>query len=135
MVTYNIRRMPVIKVNDINLYYEVYGKGEPIVLIGGLANDLTDYTRTPIVSTLAKKYQVIVFDNRGAGRSDKPDVSYSIEMMADDTADLLKKLGIKNANIVGVSMGGRIALDLTLRHPQLVRNLSLSQQRHESSSH
>ena len=117
--------MPAVKVNDINIYYEVYGEGEPIVLIGGLANDLTDYTRIPIITTLARKYRVIVFDNRGVGRSDKPDIPYSIEMMADDTAGLLKKLGIKDTNIVGVSMGGRIALDLAIRYPKIVKKLIL----------
>lgn len=117
--------MPTVKVNDITMYYEIHGRGESVVLIGGLANEVTDYIRVGIVETLSKKYQVIVFDNRGVGRSDKPDIPYSIEMMADDTAGLLQKLGIKIAYIIGVSMGGRIALDLTLRYPKLVRKLIL----------
>jgi pimeloyl-ACP methyl ester carboxylesterase len=117
--------MPTIKVKDIMMYYEIHGKGEPVVLIGGLANDVTDYTRTTIVATLAKKYKVIIFDNRGAGRSDKPDIQYSITMMADDAAGLLEKLEIKKAYLIGVSMGGRIALDLTIRYPQLVKKLIL----------
>jgi 3-oxoadipate enol-lactonase len=118
--------MPVVKVNDIHIYYEIHGEGEPMGLIGGLANDTTDYTeQTKIISELARKYMVIVFDNRGIGRTDKPDMPYSIEMMADDTVGLLNALGIKQAYIIGISMGGRIALELALQHPEMVKKLVL----------
>jgi 3-oxoadipate enol-lactonase len=118
--------MPVVKVNDIHIYYEIHGEGEALVFIGGLANDITDYTdHTRIISELSQKYQVIVFDNRGAGRTDKPDIPYSIEMMANDTKELLKALGIKQAHIIGISMGGRIALELALQRPEMVKKLVL----------
>jgi pimeloyl-ACP methyl ester carboxylesterase len=68
---------------------------------------------------------VIVFDNRGAGRTEKPDVPYSIEMMADDTAELLKALAIERASLLGISMGGKIALALALRYPGRVEKLIL----------
>jgi pimeloyl-ACP methyl ester carboxylesterase len=68
---------------------------------------------------------VIALDNRGAGRSDKLDIPYSMEMMADDTASLLDALGVKPANIVGTSMGGHVALALALRRPDLVKSLIL----------
>ena len=67
----------------------------------------------------------MAFDNRGAGRTDKPDAPYSIEMMADDTVGLMNALGIEHANILGISMGGRIALTLALEHPESVEKLVL----------
>lgn len=118
--------MPTAQVNDIQIYYEIHGEGEPLVLIGGLANDSAAYTdRTSIASNLAQHYKVIVFDNRGVGRTDKPDIPYSIAMMAADTAGLMQAIGIKQAHIIGVSMGGRIALELTLEYPEMVKKLVL----------
>ncbi len=116
--------MPTQHVNDITIYYEVHGRGdEPLLLIPGLAADVSEYQR--LIAGLASHYRVIALDNRGAGRSDKPDAPYSIELMADDAAALLDALGIGRAHIVGTSMGGRIALDLSLRHPEHVRSLIL----------
>jgi 3-oxoadipate enol-lactonase len=66
-----------------------------------------------------------VFDNRGASRTDKPDIPYSIEMMADDTAGLIYSLGIGRADIMGISLGRRIAIDLALKHPEVVKGLIL----------
>lgn len=115
--------MPTQHVNDITMYYEVHGAGEPLVLIPGLSADMSDYAR--LIAELARHFRVIAFDNRGAGRSDKPDTPYSIQMMADDAAALLDALGIGPAHIVGTSMGGRVAVDLALRHPEHVRSLIL----------
>lgn len=115
--------MPTIHVNDITMYYETHGEGDPLVLIPGLATDVSEYGS--IIAGLSRGYKVIALDNRGAGRTDKPDIPYSMEMMADDTAGLLAALGIEQAHIVGTSMGGRIALALALRHPTLVRSLVL----------
>lgn len=116
--------MPTEKVNDINMYYEIRGDGEPLVLIAGLGTDLTIYE--PIIDGLSKKYRVVAFDNRGVGRTDKPDIPYTIEMMADDTAGLLKSIGIKQTHVLGISMGGRIAMALALQHPDLVKSLVLT---------
>src|SRR5579883_117856 len=115
--------MPVVKINDIRIYYEIHGAGEPVVLIAGLNSDHGMYRG--ILPLLAPHYQVIVFDNRGVGGTDKPDIPYSIEMMAEDTAGLLNALGIQQAHILGTSMGGRIAAALVLRYPQMVRSLVL----------
>ena len=114
----------MVKITDVNIYYEVRGEGEPLVLISGLGMDIT--TMELIIDRLSKKYSVLAFDNRGTGRSDKPDIPYTIEMMADDTAGLLKALGIKQAHIVGASMGGRIAIAIALRNPELVKSLVLT---------
>jgi pimeloyl-ACP methyl ester carboxylesterase len=115
--------MPTIQVNDIHMYYEIYGEGKPLVLINGLGSDLSEIDR--LTRWLAQKYRVLVFDNRGAGRTDKPDMPYSIEMMAEDTAQLLNALGIEQASVLGISMGGRIALALALQHPERVARLIL----------
>src|SRR6266700_2919026 len=101
--------MPYLKIDDIQMYYEIHGDGEPLLLIVGLGTDISEWDG--IIRWLAQKYQVLAFDNRGAGRTDKPDVPYSIEMMADDTAELMKALAIERASLLGISMGGKIALD------------------------
>jgi 3-oxoadipate enol-lactonase len=115
--------MPYVKVNDIQMYYEIHGDGEPLVLIVGLGTDISEWDG--IIGWLAKTYRIVAFDNRGAGRTDKPDTPYSIEMMADDTARLMQTLGIQQTHILGISMGGRIALALALQHPKSVKKLVL----------
>ncbi len=115
--------MPYVKANDIHMYYEIHGEGEPLVLILGLGTDISEWGG--IIGWFAEKYQVLAFDNRGVGRTDKPDITYSIEMMADDTAGLMHALGMQQANIIGISLGGRIALALSLRHAEYVKQLVL----------
>jgi pimeloyl-ACP methyl ester carboxylesterase len=112
--------MATAKVGDINIYYEVHGEGEPLVLISGYASSSAVWTlSTPIFS---KEYRVVVFDNRGTGRSDKPDIPYTMDMMADDVVGLLDTIDIDAAHICGMSLGGFIAL----RHPQRVISLVLA---------
>jgi len=77
------------------------------------------------ITLLSHSFQVIYFDNRGTGLSDKPDMLYTIPVMADDAAGLLRHLAIRQAHVFGVSMGGMIAQELALRHPQMVRRLVL----------
>ena len=72
-----------------------------------------------------REYRVLTFDQRGSGLSEKPDMPYSIAMLADDTAALMDHLGISRAHVIGVSMGGTIAQELVLRHPQKVRSVVL----------
>ncbi|HJT37575.1 MAG TPA: alpha/beta hydrolase, partial [Actinomycetota bacterium] len=107
--------MPTAHANGIDIYYETHGEGPPLLLIGGLSTDITDLRR--MISRLPPRHRVIAFDNRGAGRTDKPDVPYSIPMMADDAAGLLDVIGVKHTDVLGISMGVRIAVDLTLGHP------------------
>ena len=116
--------MPTVKVGDINMYYEVHGKGEPLLLIMGLGSDLTGWMFQ--IPEFSKKYQVIVFDNRGVGRTDAPDKPYSIKMMADDTVRLMDALGINRAHILGLSMGGIIAQELAIKYPERVKSLVLA---------
>lgn len=115
--------MPKTRVNDIELYYEIHGAGDPLVLIAGLGYGRWSWFKQ--VPAFSQKYQVIVFDNRGVGGSDKPDAEYSIKMLADDTAALLKNLGLTRAHILGASMGGFIAQQLAVDYPAVVRSLIL----------
>ncbi len=115
--------MPYLKVNDINLHYQRTGAGEPLVFFNGLSSDISEWQGLSL--SLSKQYDFIAVDNRGAGRSDKPDVLYTIDMMANDAAGVLDSLGVKNANILGLSMGGRIAVALALSRPDLVKSLVL----------
>lgn len=115
--------MPTVRVNDINLYYDTHGEGIPLVLIMGLRRNLEWwYCQIP---SLSKVFKVIVFDNRGAGRSDKPEMEYSIPFFADDTAGLMEALGIRSAHVLGISMGGYIAQELALKYPDKVKSLIL----------
>ncbi len=116
--------MPTVNVGDIDMYYEVHGEGEPLLLITALSGDLTSWIFQ--IPEFSKQYSVIVFDNRGVGRTDVPDIPYSTEMMADDSAGLLDALGIEKAHILGHSMGCFIAQELALKYPQLVRSLVLA---------
>ena len=116
--------MPYAKVNGINIYYEIHGEGEPLVLIAGLGVDMGIFRIC--VGQLSQKFKVLTFDNRGAGYTDKPDIPYTIEMMADDTAALMQSTGIEKAHVLGVSMGGRIAMALTLKYPAMIKRLALA---------
>jgi 3-oxoadipate enol-lactonase len=115
--------MPTARINDIDVYYETHGEGRPLMLIAGLGSGVSLFARS--IPIFSKYREVIAFDNRGAGRTDKPDLAYTIEMMADDAAGLLTTLDIKQADVLGVSMGGRIAMDLAIRYPRMVRSLIL----------
>lgn len=116
--------MPYAQVNDVNLYYEIHGEGDPVVLICGLGSQLQSWaTQVPIYS---KHFKVIVFDNRGSGKSDKPEQGYLTSDMADDTAALMEHLEIESAHIVGKSMGGMIAQWLAINYPDKVKKLILA---------
>jgi 3-oxoadipate enol-lactonase len=118
-----VRNVPTVQVEDIAVYYELHGAGEPLVLIGGLGADSTLFAG--MVERLALNHRVLTFDNRGAGRTDKPDAPYSIVGMAEDTAGLMDALSIDRAHVLGISMGGRIALELAMAHPDRVAKLVL----------
>ena len=115
--------MPSVNVGNINIYYEVHGKGEPLVMICGASATTEAYSM--LVPFYSKNHQVILFDNRGTGRTDAPDIPYSIDMMATDLAGLLDFLEIQSAHIYGQSMGGMIAQQFAIRYPDRVRSLVL----------
>lgn len=115
--------MSTAKVGDVNIYYEIHGQGEPLVLIYGYAGHSGLWFRQ--IPILSKQYRVIAFDNRGVGQSDKPDIPYSMAMMAGDVSGLLDVIGIDSAHIFGISMGGMIAQHFALNYPQRVISLIL----------
>lgn len=116
--------MPRVKVDDIEIFYEMQGEGAHLVLIMGWTASSESWD-PQLLEELSRSYTVIVFDNRGTGRSDKPDLEYSIEMMTDDVAGLLEAINIQKAHVLGFSMGGMIAQELALRHPEKVSSLIL----------
>ncbi len=97
----------------MKLYYEVEGEGEPLILLGGYTCDLTHFDC--IRKDLASSFQLILPDNRGAGRSGVPEEPFSIEQMADDILELIHTLGLKKPHLLGHSMGGFTAQSLAAR--------------------
>jgi len=116
--------LPKKKVGDIKIYYETHGKGPPLVMIMGLSAN-KDWWHPHLIEQFSKHFKTLIFDNRGAGRTDKPAMDYSIKMFADDTLGLMDALGIKKAHILGVSMGGVIGQEIALSYPQRVDKLVL----------
>lgn len=115
--------MPKIISNNISLYYKTTGKGYPIILISGCNGDHQSVWPHSVVDVLAKHFQVIQFDNRGVGQSDQPDIPYSIEMMADDTAGLMQALQLEKAHLIGYSMGGQIAAKFAEKYPEKINKM------------
>jgi len=116
--------MPKVNINDCDIYYEIHGQGDPLVLIMGLRRNVEWWYRQ--IPAFAEHFQVIIFDNRGAGRSDKPVMEYSMRLFADDTAGLMNALELPGAHILGFSMGGYIAQELALNYPNNVKKLILA---------
>ncbi|HEY0670910.1 MAG TPA: alpha/beta fold hydrolase [Longimicrobiales bacterium] len=114
-----------VNVNGHELYYEEHGAGEPLILIMGIGYDSSLWTLYQ-VPALACRFQVVIFDNRDAGRSAQTSEAYGIADMADDVAGLMDALGIARAHLVGLSMGALIAEEFALRYPTRLYRLVLS---------
>jgi pimeloyl-ACP methyl ester carboxylesterase len=108
-------------VNGLELYYEVHGTGQPLVLLHGAY--MTIDAMGEVVPALAETRQVIAVELQGHGRTADIDRPLTYEQMADDTAALLRHLGIEQADVFGFSMGGGVALQVAVRHPDVVRKL------------
>jgi len=115
--------MPKVKVKDITMNYEQQGAGEPLVLIPYLAADNACYAFQ--VGEYAKHYTCISLDPRGAGETDKPSGTYSMEMFADDVAAFMQAVGVARAHVSGLSLGAAVGMWLAAKHPQRVKSLSL----------
>ncbi len=116
-------KLPIAKVDNINLCYKVRGDGQPLMMITGFAS--AQNTFFILARAFAKHYRVVTFDNRGVGGSDKPPIPYSISMMANDTVGLMDFLGIDKVHLMGGSMGGMVAQQIAIEHPQRVDKLIL----------
>jgi len=110
--------------DDLSMYYEIHGEGRPLILLHGAY--MTIDMMGPILPGLAKNRQVVAVEQQGHGHTADVDRPLTYEQMADDTAALVRHLEIDNADVVGYSMGGGIALQLAIRHPALVRKLVLA---------
>jgi pimeloyl-ACP methyl ester carboxylesterase len=116
--------MSKVAVNGINLYYEEEGEGPPLVLISGYTTDMSAWDS--IRHKLAKHFHLILVDNRGVGRSDSPDIPYSIEMMAEDIKALMDLLHLQSSYILAHSMGTAIAQTLAIKYPKLIKKMVLA---------
>jgi pimeloyl-ACP methyl ester carboxylesterase len=116
--------MPEVKVNDIQMYYELKGKGSPLVMICAMNQNLAMWDPR-LVERLSKHFKLVLFDNRGAGRTEISKKEYTIKLFADDTAGLMNALGIPKAHVLGLSMGGAVAQELAINYPEKVEKLIL----------
>ncbi|MBF0239129.1 MAG: alpha/beta hydrolase [SAR324 cluster bacterium] len=116
--------MPKVNVNNIEMYYETHGTGFPLIMLMGWTGNI-DQWPPELIESLEKHFQVIMVDNRGAGRSTSTDEPFTVEMFADDTQAFMNALGIEQAHILGISLGGMIAQEMALRYPDKVRGLVL----------
>ena len=117
--------MPIAKLPNIELYYERAGEGPPLLFISGTGGDLRVKPNV-LDGPFPKSFDLLAYDQRGLGRSAKPDVDYSMADYADDAAALMDSLGWASAKVVGVSFGGMVAQELVLRHPHKVERLVLA---------
>jgi len=112
-----------VNVDDVELYYEIHGEGEPIIFSHGWMCDCSVWNSQ--INFFSKKYKVIVYDHRGHGKSDKPKANYSIETLSNDLYSIIKELNLDKVTLVGHSMGGMTALTFALNHPDKVSKLIL----------
>jgi pimeloyl-ACP methyl ester carboxylesterase len=115
--------MPKIVAGEIELYYEAYGAGVPLVLIPGFGTGLWIWFKQ--VPDFSKEFRTISFDPRGISRSHAPDAPMTIRTIADDVAALLRALNLESAHILGASFGGFVAQEFALRYPWMTRSVML----------
>jgi pimeloyl-ACP methyl ester carboxylesterase len=116
--------MPKIDVNGLEMYYELEGSGPTVVLLAGLTQDHLGWAMQQ-PALVAAGYRTLAIDNRDAGQTAQSRSSYTIRQFADDTVGLMDALGLPSAHVVGSSMGGMIAQEIALEHPQRVMSLTL----------
>src|ERR1700742_2522671 len=116
--------MPFSTRNDVSLYYDVAGDGPVLCLINGYRLSGEAWP-SAFIARLSARCSVLSFDNRGTGRSDKPDAGYEFANMAEDVIGLLDDLGLSRVHLFGFSMGGAIAQEVAIRHPDRIRRLTL----------
>ena len=117
--------MPTVQVKDADIYYEVHGQGQPFIFFSETACDGEIWKRYQ-VPEFSKDHMVIVHDYRGTGKSSKPSIDYSTRMFCDDAVAVLDELKVRNAIVLGHSMGGRVAQLVALEYPERVKKLILA---------
>lgn len=116
--------MPTANIGDIQIYYEEYGRGMPLIMILGLGQDIATWKFQ--IAALSRHTRLIVFDNRDSGKSSRCTENYTTEIMAQDTLGLMDHLGIERAHLLGTSMGGMIAQHVALMAPAKLNSLILA---------
>jgi pimeloyl-ACP methyl ester carboxylesterase len=116
--------MPNVDAGGSELHYVRAGSGEPMLLIQGMSATHLAWGR-PFLSLLEERFDCIVFDNRGMGLSGRAELPFTTADLANDTIGLLDALEVERAHVVGISMGGMIAQELALAHPERIRSLTL----------
>ncbi len=115
--------MPSTSVNGIDIYFELHGAGLPLLNISGTGNDLR---RSPAsILPVNKAFETLSYDQRGLGQTSKPETEYTMADYADDAAALIHSMGWASCHVLGTSFGGMVALNLAVRHPDVVDRLVL----------
>jgi len=117
--------MPIIQLSDAEIFYEAHGGGRPFVFFSETACDGEIWKRYQIPE-FSKDHLVIIHDYRGTGKSSKPSIDYTTRMFCDDAAAVLEELKVRDAVVLGHSMGGRVAQLLALEYPERVGQLILA---------
>jgi len=116
--------MPFIQIRDIQMYYELAGKGPRLLSISGTGADLRNKPNI-FDSPLADEFEILAFDQRGLGQTDRPDIPYTMKDYADDASTLLQTLGWDKCHVMGISFGGMVAQELALHYPEKIERLVL----------
>lgn len=115
--------MPYAELKDLKIFYEIDGEGYPVIMVEGFGAKRTGWIAQ--VGPLSKYFKVITVDNRGSGKSDRPNYPFTMDMFADDLDGLMEFLQIEKANIVGKSLGGMIVQIFAIKYPHRVNKLVL----------
>jgi 3-oxoadipate enol-lactonase len=116
--------MSHLTVGSRRLFHQRAGAGEPLLLIQGMSGTHLSWGE-PFASDLARDFDTVAYDHRGIGRSDRVEDPFSIAELAEDAAGVLDALGWESAHVLGISMGGMVAQELALQHPERIRTLAL----------
>jgi pimeloyl-ACP methyl ester carboxylesterase len=116
--------MPTLTIDETDIYYERRGAGEPLLLIQGLGGNSLHWGDV-FLDALEETFELVLYDHRGAGRSGELAGECTIAKLAEDAVAVLDALDIESAHVVGISMGGMVAQELVLNHPERVRTLTL----------
>ncbi|NMB07797.1 MAG: alpha/beta hydrolase [Tissierellia bacterium] len=116
--------MTYINIDNKNIHYKQYGKGEAILFLNGMLMSTNSWS--PFIKTVSKNYNMITIDLLDQGKSDSSNGEYTIDTQVEILKKFLNKLGLKRVNLLGMSYGGKIALDFTYKYPNMVKSLILS---------